>query len=124
MRWTVVPSLLMVLGGCGRPSMEDWLRQLKEGDVVKKRQAIRELGSGSAEAEQVVPALVEALRDESAYVRRDAAAVLGKFGPEAMAAVPALLAARKDRERSVRKAADDALKKIDPAAAARGAAPR
>jgi HEAT repeat protein len=118
MRRAVLTSLVFLLGGCGRPSTDDWLKQLKEGDVVKKRQAIRELGGRTTEAERVVPPLVEVLQDESPYVRRDAAAVLGKFGPEE-AAVAALLAARKDKDQGVRKAVEAALKKIDPVAAAR-----
>ena len=115
----LLAGLVGLLAGCGGSlSTEDCLRQLQEGDVVKKRQAIRELSSRPEEAERAVPALVEALRDESGYVRRDAAYALGKLGAGARAAVPALLAARKDRERNVRKAVDEALKKIDPAAKA------
>ena len=117
----LLAGLVGLLAGCGSSlSTEDCVRQIQEGDVVKKRQAIRELGGRPEEAERAVPALVEALRDESGYVRRDAAYALGKFGAEAKAVVPALLAARKDRERKVRKAVDDALKKIDPGAAAKG----
>ena len=72
-------GLALVLAGCGK-STEDWLAQLKDGDVVKRRQAIRELGARNADASQIVPALTEALRDESGYVRHDAATTLGKFG--------------------------------------------
>jgi HEAT repeat protein len=116
----VLVGLVGLLAGCGSSlSTEDCLRQLQEGDVARKRQAIRELGSRPEEAERAVPALVEALRDENGYVRRDAAYALGKLGAEAKSAVPALLAARKGRERSVRKAVDEALKKIDPGAAAK-----
>ena len=110
--------LIGLTGGCGR-STDDWMRQLKDPEVVKRREAIRELAS-TADAARVVPALIEALGDENHYVRRDAAIALGKYGHESRDAVPALLAARKDKERSVRKAAEDALKRIDPAAAAKG----
>lgn len=121
MRWLVLVGLVGLLAGCnGSLSTDDCLQQLQEGDVVRKRQAIRELGARPEEAERAVPALLAALRDDSGYVRRDAAFALGKFGAEARTAVPALLAARKDRERTVRKAAADALEKIDPVAARQG----
>jgi HEAT repeat protein len=119
MRRLTTLSLALLVAGCGGRTTDDWLRQLKDAEVVKRREAVRELGTRSAEAERVVPALVEALRDDSGYVRHDAAATLGKFGTAAQAAVPALVVALKDKQRSVRTAAAAALKKIDPAAAAK-----
>jgi HEAT repeat protein len=119
MRRLLVPGLIALLAGCASLSTDDWLRQLKEPAVVKRRQAIRELGTRTAEAASVVPALTEALRDESGYVRHDAALSLGKFGAEARGAVPALLATLKDRDQGVRKAAGMALRKIDPQVAAK-----
>jgi HEAT repeat protein len=108
----------LLLAGCGGPqSTHGWLRQLEEPDVVKRRQAIRELGTRMADAEWVIPALAEALHDESAYVRHDAAITLGKLGPAARLAVPALVASLRDKDRGVRKAAAQALKKIGPRAA-------
>ena len=105
---------LLSLAGCGAPSTDDWLVQLKDADVVKRRQALRELAARTAESPRIVPALSEALRDENAYVRHDAATALAKFGPDASEAVPALTLALKDSDHSVRKAARSALKKIDP----------
>jgi HEAT repeat protein len=110
---------LLLLIGCGR-STDDWLTQLKDADVVKRREAVRELASHPGDAGRAAAALGEALRDESSYVRRDAAIALGKLGPEAKAASAALLAARTDKDRGVRKAAEEALKRVDPEAAARG----
>ena len=121
MRLLFVTSLALFAGGCAR-STDDWLRQMKDADVVKRREAVRQLGSLSTEAGLVVPALVEALGDDNHYVRHDAALALGKFGPEARQAVPVLLAARKDKEPSVRKAAAESLKRIDPEAAAKAGA--
>jgi HEAT repeat protein len=115
LRW-LMATLAVLVGGCGWRSTDDWLRQLKDPDVMKRREAVRELGSLTSEASRVTPALSEALRDESPYVRRDAAVALGKLGPEAEAAAPALTAALKDRDRAVRGAADAALKKIAPGA--------
>jgi HEAT repeat protein len=119
MRRLLVLGLVALLAGCVSLSTDDWLRQLKDPDVVKRRQAIRELGSRTAEAPKIVPTLAEALRDESGYVRHDAALSLAKFGPDARGAVPALVTALKDKDQSVRKAAGAALKKIDQPAATR-----
>ncbi len=113
---------LVLAAGCGPRSTDDWLARLKDPDVVKRREAVRELAAREGEAERVVPALTEALADENGYVRRDAAVALGKFGPEARPAVPALSAALKDRDANVRRAAAASLKKIDPQAAEKAGA--
>ena len=112
MRRLPVMALALLVVGCGSRSTDHWLQQLKDADVVKRRQAIRELGARTSEAERVVPALTEALRDDNEYVRHDAATALGNFGPEAQAAVPALQGALKDRDHNVRRAAQTTLKKI------------
>jgi HEAT repeat protein len=111
MRLLLVTSLALFAVGCGR-STDEWLEQLKNPDVVKRRQAIRELGSRSGDAERVVAALTESLQDESGYVRHDAATTLGKFGPAAKPAASNLTKLLKDKELSVRKAAEAALQKI------------
>jgi HEAT repeat protein len=114
MRCLLILSLLLFVSGCtGSRSTDDWLQQLKDPDVVKRRQAIRELGDRTADAERVAPALAEALQDENRYVRHDAAITLAKLGTAAKQGVPALRTALKDKERSVRKAAAQALKKIN-----------
>jgi HEAT repeat protein len=117
MRSLCCAALALLVAGCGSPSTDDLLRQLKDSDVVNRRQAVRELGARPAEGGRVIPALVGALGDENGYVRHDAAVALGKFGSDARDAVPALTVALKDKERSVRTAAGAALKKIDPQAA-------
>jgi HEAT repeat protein len=117
MRRLLLVSLCALIVGCGSHTTDHWLRQLKDPDVVKRRQAIRELGERTSEAGRVVPALAEALRDDSEYVRHDTATTLGKLGPEARPAVPELLAAAKDRQPNVRRAARAALKKVAPEAA-------
>ncbi len=120
MRRLLVLSLVVLAAGCGPRSTDHWLRQLKDPDVVKRRQAVRELGARTAEAERVVPALAEALRDDDQYVRHDSATALGKFGPEARPAVTALGAALKDKDRNVRRAAEAALRRIAPDATDKG----
>jgi HEAT repeat protein len=113
MRRFVILSLFFFVAGCGGSlSTDDWLEQLKDSSVVKRRQAIRELGAQGTEDERIAPALVEALHDEDGYVRRDAAVTLAKMVPAAKSAVPALTAALKDKKHSVRKAAALALQQI------------
>jgi hypothetical protein len=120
MRTIVLAGLVLAVAGCGSRSTDAWVEQMKDTEVVKRRQAIRELGKRTGDAERIVPALIEALRDEDGYVRRDAAVTLGKLGPHAKQAVGHLQdSSLNDRERLVRTAAAAALKKIAP-----GGAPR
>ena len=104
-------SLMCVLG-CGQKTTEDWLKQLKDQEVQLRREAIRELGARTDEAERIVPALTEMLHDQSHYVRHDAVIALGKFGSEARGAFPAVKALLKDKEQSVRQGANATLRKI------------
>jgi HEAT repeat protein len=114
MRYLAAITLPLLLAGCtGNQTTADWLRQLKDPDVVKRREAIRELGDRLADAGPITTALAEALHDTNRYVRHDAALALGKLGPRAKPVVPALTVALKDKERGVRKAAAQALKKIN-----------
>jgi HEAT repeat protein len=112
MRQPIAIAVLLLVSGCA-PSTDDWIRQSKDADVVKKREALRALGPRIAEADRVVPALAAALADQNIYVRRDAAIALAKFGPEAREAVPALTAALNDKDQRLREMAGKALKKID-----------
>jgi HEAT repeat protein len=109
-------GLLLLAAGCGPRSTDHWLQQLKDSDVVKRRQAVRELAARSGDAGRVVPALAAALADESPYVRHDAATTLGTFGSDGRPAVAALSAALKDKDANVRRAATGALKQIAPEA--------
>jgi HEAT repeat protein len=117
MRLLLLTGLVVGAVGCNSPSTDDWLGQLNDPDVVKRRQAVRELAARTAEPQRVVGSLTDALRDGSEYVRHDAATALCKFGPDAREALPALTAAMNDQARRVRVAAAAALKKIDPVAA-------
>jgi HEAT repeat protein len=118
MRKTCI-CLLLLLAGCDAPTTETWLEQLKDADVVKRRQAVRELAGRPADADRVIPALMEALGDDNGYVRHDAALALGKFGADASEAVPILVAALRDKTTNVRVAAERSLKRIDATAAVR-----
>jgi HEAT repeat protein len=111
--------LAILLCGCGEEkSTSDLIDQLRHQDAARRLEAVRELGQ-RPETQEVVPALIGALKDGNSYVRRDAAVVLGKLGADARPGVTALLAAHKDRERRVRRAVAEALKQIDPQAASR-----
>jgi HEAT repeat protein len=116
MRWGLLALAALAASGCSA-STDDWLNQLNDADVARRREAIRELGPRTGEAARIVPALSGALKDQSEYVRHDAALTLRKFGSQAKEAVPALTVALKDANSSVRGAASTALKAIDPEAA-------
>jgi HEAT repeat protein len=116
MKKMLLVTLAVVLVGCG-PSTSDQLEQLRSQNSAQRLHAVKGLGQRGAEADVVVPALAEALKDPDAFVRRDAAAALGKIGPEARGALPALLVAWRDRNQRVRQEAGKALKRIDPDAA-------
>jgi HEAT repeat protein len=64
------------------------------------------------EADAVVPALAEGLKDKQPTRKVRAARFLGEMGRPAQAAVPALHEALKDSDAKVREAAADALKQI------------
>lgn len=107
---------LLACAGCGGDSTAHWIEQLKSPEPKTRLQAVRSL-QRKEEAAQIVPALIEALKDDFIDVRRTAAGTLGSFGAEATSAVPALTLALRDREPSVRKSAGQALKAIDSEAA-------
>ena len=61
----------------------------------------------------VVPALVQALEDDSAILRAYAALSIGLIGPKAALGIPALRAALKDQDELVRNTASRSLKSVD-----------
>jgi HEAT repeat protein len=106
---------LVACGGCGKKSTAELVADLKspqEGDRIK---AVRLLPQRKADAVQVVPAMIDALKDKDGDVRWSAAIGLGYFGEQARDAIPALQAAQRDRDARVREAAGVALSRIDPA---------
>jgi HEAT repeat protein len=62
---------------------------------------------------EVVPYLIDLLKDDTWEMRRGSAWMLGKLGPEARDAIPALTEALKDENEVVRQKAAEALKKIE-----------
>ena len=123
--WEVQPcagghALVLLLGllacGCGsKKSTDELIEDLKAPEERERIIAVRLLPQRKEQAAQVVPALIEALKDKDGDVRRSAALGLGSFGEQAKDAIPALEAAKSDRDARVREAAGIALSRIDPA---------
>jgi HEAT repeat protein len=106
---------LLACGGCGKKSTDELVADLKSSQEGERIKAVRLLPQRKGDAAQVVPALIEALKDHEGDVRRSAAIGLGYFGEQAKDAIPALQAAQRDRDARVREAAGAALSRIDPA---------
>ncbi|HEY1859881.1 MAG TPA: HEAT repeat domain-containing protein [Gemmataceae bacterium] len=108
---------LLACGGCGKEkSTDELIADLKsptaqDGDRIK---AVRLLPQRKGDAAQIVPALVEALKDKESDIRWSAAIGLGYFGEQAKEAIAALQTAQRDRDARVREAAGVALSRIDP----------
>jgi HEAT repeat protein len=77
--------------------------------------AIQALGALGKESGEVVPILVDSLKDEVVEVRLAALEELGNLGPKAKTAEPAVKASLRDPRKSVRDAAEETLKKIQAA---------
>ena len=107
---------LLACGGCGKKKSTAQLLDDLKGPVERDRLiAVRLLPQRREDAAQVIPALIEALKDTDNDIRLSAAIGLGSFGEQAKDAIPALQqAAQSDRDARVRKAAGTALARIDP----------
>jgi hypothetical protein len=111
-----VLSLCLLACGCGKKkSTAELIADLNGAQERDRLIAVRLLPQHKGDADQVVPALIEALKKQGADVRLSAAIGLGYFGDQARGAIPALRAARRDRDARVREAAAVALSRIDPA---------
>jgi len=106
---------LLAASGCGGKSTEQLIEDLKSSEERDRLIAVRLLPQRTGDAAQVVPALIEALKDKQADIRRSAALGLGSFAELAQDAIPALVAAQSDHDARVREAAGVALSRIDPA---------
>ena len=106
---------LLVCVGCSKQkSTGELVQDLKSQQEKDRVIAVRLLQHREGNAAQVVPAMVEALKDKVVDVRWSAAIGLGYFGDEAKDAIPALQQAQHDRDPRVREAAGVALSRIDP----------
>jgi HEAT repeat protein len=116
--YLVLLFCLLTSGGCSKQkSTDELITDLKSAEDRDRLVAVRLLQQRKADAERVVPALIEALKDKEADVRLSAAIGLGYFGKQARDAIPALQEARRDRDARIREAAGVALSRIDPALA-------
>jgi HEAT repeat protein len=110
----VLSLCLLACGGCGKKSTDQLLEDLKSPQERDRLIAVRLLADRKGDAAQVVPALIEALKDKDTDIRLSAAIGLGYFGEQARDAIPTLQAAQRDRDARVREAAGVALSRIDP----------
>jgi HEAT repeat protein len=102
--------------GCGKgeKSTPELVADLKSPQEKDRIIAVRLLPGHKGDAVQIVPAMIESLKDKKNDVRWSAAIGLGYFGDGAKEAIPALQAALKDHDARVREAAGVALSRIDP----------
>ena len=105
---------LLACGACSKKSTDELLADLKSPQEADRIKAVRLLPQHKGDAAQIVPALIEALKDKEGDIRWSAAIGLGYFGEQARDAIPALQAAERDRDARVREAARVALARIDP----------
>ncbi len=102
----------------GRP-LSAWIADLKADAPQTRNAAAYEIAGLGPAAAAAVPALIEALKDESAVVRFPVTVALREIGPAAKDAVPALTkVAEDDINDEIANSARRAIKTIDPAAAA------
>jgi vesicle coat complex subunit len=105
----------LLICGCGKKkATEELVNDLKSHQQKDRIIAVRLLAQRKGDAAQVVPALIEALKDHSDDVRWSAAIGLGYFGEQARDAIPALQTALHDTDARVREGARVALSRIDP----------
>ena len=111
---------ILVVDGCNVRSTTDLITDLKSDQEKDRINAVRTLRVENEDAEKVVPALIESLKDQQGDIRLSAAIKLGKYGELAREAIPALkVAALHDRDARVRRAAVNALAKIEPNSASK-----
>jgi HEAT repeat protein len=97
----------------GRP-VSYWLSAVKGGADAVRVHAAHVLGEIGPESPEVVPTLIEALKDKDAIVCKEAAVSLGKIGPQAKSAAPELVRLLEGGNPIVRRAAAASLGMIEP----------
>ncbi|MBN1393718.1 MAG: HEAT repeat domain-containing protein [Pirellulales bacterium] len=98
----------------GGADLAELLQDLKSGDEQVCLKAIDSLGEQGVASLEVLQALSEQLRGDSALVRAHAAAALGRFGPAARPVVKALAPLIADPDARVRRMAVRAWTRIRP----------
>lgn len=107
-------AVMDVMAGLGEKVVPRLIEALGAKEVRRRAAAI--LARIGPPAKAAVPALVDALGDESSETRNEVLFALGAIGPGAEAAVPAIAKALHDPDMNVRYAACYALSQIGPAA--------
>ena len=107
--------LTLIINGCEKQGVEQkvnkQIRLLKHDYYKVSNSAALALGKIGPQTKEVVPALIQALKDDFGP-RSAAATALGEIGPEATEAVSALVEALEDYDSEVGQRAAKALKKI------------
>jgi HEAT repeat protein len=113
--WVALLCLLASYG-CGKreKSTPELLADLKSPEEKDRVIAVRLLPGHKGDAAQIIPAMIEALKDKEIDIRWSAAIGLGYFGDSAKEAITALQAVLMDPDARVREAAGVALSRIDP----------
>src|SRR5262245_40462477 len=110
-------GLAVVAAGCGRTkqdySVPGLITSLQSQSTDARRAAATVLGKyAPQQAQEAVPALTAALKDQEKYVRLAAAYSLARFGTSARDALPALKETLNDKDPKVREAAAYAYRQI------------
>jgi hypothetical protein len=126
--WVVVPreflpGFLRLPGSFGGKPTAYWIETLRTSEnAEERRQAASALAIISGdygldrEAKDVLPVLIDGLKDRDDWIRQMSANALAPMGRHAAPAVPALMAMAANREDDMRDAAILALGRIGPAA--------
>ena len=107
-------NVCYALSAIGAPAVSPLIDALDAKNSWTRYSAAEVLGDMGLEAQNAVPALMRAVKDESDDVRSHAAEALGTTGQLSDAAAPALIAASQDAEESVRRNAVFALARLGP----------
>ncbi len=110
----VLDAVMDVMAGLGEKVVPRLIEALNVKEARMRAAAI--IARIGPPAKAAVPALVDALGDESSETRNEVLFALGAIGPEAKGAVPAITKALRDPDMNVRYAACYALCEIGPAA--------
>jgi HEAT repeat protein len=106
---------LAVIGSGAVPSIIAALRSTNQDARDFAARAVERMQPKGANAEKLLPVIVEVLRDEHWLVRYRAAMVLARNGSEAQAdAVPALFEGLRDKEWQTRREAMNAIYTVNP----------
>jgi HEAT repeat protein/beta-lactamase regulating signal transducer with metallopeptidase domain len=108
----VINAAIYALKKMGPTPVGVLVEELKNGRTNGRRFAAHALGELGPNVKSALPALLEAINDEDAWVRRHALQSVSNIDPAAKGFVPALIKTLKDEDRRVRAAAVSALARM------------